>query len=162
MQIPVIVVGRSSLPAVLKHGVGYTDDDAVYDLVGRTDPFLPAGLGGEAAFYTIYLTTTHFAASATLRITPRIDGVPLASTLLVLNTAPGSDGEQRVTEIGISQPYIKGGLEMLRNAPRGCWMDVTIETQRGVGLGTPDRLIVDGIEVEFEVVQEGKQAVVSV
>ena len=161
MQIPVIVVGRANLPAVLKHGVGYFDDDAVYDLLGRSDPFLPAGLGGEAAFYTIYLTTTHFVASATLRITPRIDGVPLASTLLVLNTAPGEDGEQRVSEIGVSLPYVKGGVEMLRNAPRGCWMDVTVETQRVLGFGTADRIIVDGIEVEFEVVQEGKQAVVS-
>lgn len=162
MQIPVLVVGRASAPVILKHGVGYLDDDAPYDLVGRTDPYLPAGLGGEAAFYTIYLTTTHFTASSVLRITPRIDGVPLAPTILVLDTAPGGDGEQRVHEISLSKPYVVGGLEKLRNAPRGSWIDVTIETQRSVGLGVPDRVIVDGVEVEFETVQEGKQHVVTV
>ncbi len=161
MQIPVLVVGRATLPAILRHGVGYTDDGEVYDLVGRSDPFMPAGLGGECAFFTIYITTTHFEASSVLKVTPRIDGLPLASQTIVLNTAPGADGEQRVHEIGLSKPFIDGGLEKLRNAPRGSWIDVTIETTRSSGFGMAARQIVDGIEVEFEMVQEGKQPVVS-
>lgn len=161
MQIPVLVVGRSTAPALLRHGVGYSDDGEVYDLLGRSDPFLPAGLGGEAAFYTVYVTTTHFEVATVLRVTPRIDGVPLAATAIVLNTAPGPDGEQRVHEISLSKPYVDGGLEKLRYAPRGSWIDVTVETQRSVGLGVAGRVIVDGIEVEFEAVQEGKQHVVN-
>ena len=158
MQIPVLVVGRADVPAILRHGVGYTDDGEVYDLVGRTDPFMPAGLGGEAAFYTIYVTTTHFAAATQLRVTPRIDGIPLASTAIVLNTAPTDDGEQRTHEVGLSKPFVDGGLEKLRNAPRGSWIDVTIETTRSAA-GVAARTVVDGIEVEFETVQEGKQPV---
>lgn len=161
MQIPVLVVGRATLPAILRHGVGYNDDDAVYDFLGRTDPYLPAGLGGECAFFTVYVTTTHFAASTVLRVTVRIDGVPLPATTIVLDTAPGSDGEQRVHEISLSKAYIDGGEEKLRYAPRGSWIDVTIESQRSAGLGTAARQIVDGIEVEFETVQEGKPHVVS-
>lgn len=161
MQLPILVLGRSTLPAILRHGAEYFDDDQVYDFVGRSDPFLPAGLGGEAAFYTIYVTTTHFTVGSVLKITPRIDGLPLASTVLVLNTAPGDEGEQRIHEVSLSKPYVSGGLEMLRNAPRGSWIDVTIETQRVLGAGVADRLIVDGVEVEFETVQEGKQPVVS-
>lgn len=161
MQIPVLVVGHAAIPAVLKHGDTYRDDGELYDLVGRSDPFMPAGLGGEVAFYTIYVTTTHFEAATTLRVTPRIDGVPLASTTIVLNTAPTDEGEQRVHEIGLSKPYVVGGLEMLRNAPRGSWIDVTVESQLVAGFGVAARWIVDGIEVEFETVQEGKPATVS-
>lgn len=161
MQLPVLVLGRSDAPVLLKHGDGYLDDDQVYDLLGRTDPYLPAGLGGEAAFFTVYLTTTHFQAVTVLRLTVRIDGVAVKTTDVVLNTAPGADGEQRVHEIDLSQPHMVAGVERLRYAPRGTWLDVTVETVRGQGLGASARQIVDGIECEFEVVQEGKQPVVA-
>lgn len=159
MQLPVLVVGLTTAPAILRHGVGYLDDDQVYDLYARTDPFMPAGVGGEAAFFTLYLTTTHFDAPTILRVTPRIDGNPLDSTTLVLNTA-SVDGVQRVSEIDLSVPHLVGGVERLRYAPRGGWMDVTIETLRVIGTGIGARQIVDGIEVEFETVQEGRKPVV--
>lgn len=160
MQTPILVVGRSTIPAILKHGSSYLDDDAPYDMLGRSDPFMPAGLGGEVAFFTIYVTTTHYQAVTVLRVTPRVDGVPLDATTIVLNTAPTADGEQRVHEIGLSKAYAIAGVEKLRYAPRGSWMDVTIETLRTAGSGVGARQIVDGIECEFEVVQEGKQPVV--
>lgn len=157
MQTPVLVVGRMDAPAILKHGEGYFDDDQVYDLFCRSDPFMPAGLGGEVAFFTIYVTTTHFDPTTTLRVTPRVDGVALDPTEIVLNTAPGSDGQRMVHEIGLSKPYLVAGVEKLRYAPRGSWMDVLIESQRAEGFGIGARQIVDGIECEFEVVQEGKE-----
>lgn len=160
MQLPVLVVGHAGAPALLKHGVGYFDDDQVYDLYARSDAFMPAGSAGEVAFFSIYLTTTHYENPTVLRVTPRVDGLPLDATVVVLNIVD-AEGEQRVTEIGLSVPYVVGGVEQLRYAPRGSWMDVTIETLRGIGSGVGARQIVDGIEVEFEVVQEGKQPVVS-
>lgn len=159
MQLPILVLGRADAPVLLKQGDGYLDDDLTFDLRGRSAPFMPAGLGGEAAFYTIYLTTTHFAPTTTLRVTPRVDGVTLPFTDVVLNTVPGAEGEQREHEIGLSLPYMVGGVERLRYAPRGNWMDVTIETVRAAGIGVGERTIIDGIEVEFEVVQEGKEPI---
>jgi hypothetical protein len=159
MQLPILVLGRSDQPVLLKQGDGYFDDDQAFDLIGRSAPFMPAGLGGECAFYSIYVTTTHYAPTTTLRITPRVDGAFLPPTDVILSSAPPDDGEQRVAEIGLSLPYVVGGVERLRYAPRGCWMDVTIETLRTSGIGVAARIVVDGIEVEFEQVQEGKQPV---
>jgi hypothetical protein len=160
MLVPVLVVGRADDAALLRPGTGYDDDGVAYDLLGRSAAFMPAGLGGEAAFFTIYVTTTHYEATTVLRVTPAIDGVTLASTDIVLGTSDPA-GEQNVHEIDLSQAYTVGGVEKLRYAPRGQRLDVTIETLRGATLGVGARQIVDGIEVEFEVVQEGKQPVVN-
>lgn len=159
MQTPVLVLGRNDLPVLLKHGDGYLDDDQTYDLLGRTDPYMPAGLGGEAAFYTVYVSTTHFVYTVVLRVTIRIDGVGIKTTDIVLNTVPDSAGEQRQTEIDLSQAYMVLGEERLRYAPRGQSLDVTIETVRSAGIGVGGRCVIDGIECEFEVVQEGKQSI---
>jgi hypothetical protein len=131
MQLPILVLGRSDQPVLLKQGDGYFDDDQAFDLIGRSAPFMPAGLGGECAFYSIYVTTTHYAPTTTLRITPRVDGAFLPPTDVILSSAPPDEGEQRVAEIGLSLS----------------------------GIGVAARIVVDGIEVEFEQVQEGKQPV---
>jgi hypothetical protein len=159
MLLPVLVVGRATAPRVLKHGVGYTDDGVAYDLLGRSAPFAPAGIAGECAWFTVYVTTTHYDQTVVLRVTSRVDGVEVDQTDLVLNAgAPASRGEQQVHEIDLSQAYIDAGITRSRYAPRGVWLDVTVESVRRVGLGVGARQIVDGIEVEYEVVQEGKVA----
>lgn len=159
MQLPIVVLGHALVPVLLKHGVGYLDDAFPYDMIGRTDPFMPAGTAGECAWYTIYVTTTHFEVTVVLRVTPRIDGIALPSKDIVLNAVLDPSGERRITEIDLSVPHIVNTVERLRNVPRGTWCDVTVETVLGVGLGVSARQIVDGIEVEFEIVQEGRAAI---
>lgn len=161
MLTPVLVLGRADTAALLRPGLGYDDDGALYDLVARTEDFMPGGLGGEAAFFTIYLTTTHYEVGTVFRITPYLDGVPLAATTLLFATV-SDGGEERVTEIDLSVPYLVGGVEALRYAPRGQRFAVAVETRRAAGSGVNERQIVDGIEIEFEVVQEGKTPAVGV
>lgn len=161
MLTPQLVVGRGNgTPAMLTVGSGYIDDDTNYELLGRSAPWAPAGVGGEAAFYSLYVTTRHFEDDVSLFITTFIDGVALPEvTRLNLVGVLLSPGEQQVHEIGLSKPYAPAGVELLRYAPRGTWISVQIETQIVDGMGSAARQIVDGVECEFEIVQEGKQPV---
>lgn len=158
MLTPQLVVGRGNgTPAMLTVGAGYIDDDVHYDMLGRTAPWAPAGVGGEAAFHSLYVTTRHFDEDVSLFVTTFIDGVALAEvTRINLVGVPLSLGEQRVVEVGLSVPYAPAGVELLRYAPRGTWISVQIETNIVDGFGSAARQIVDGVECEYEVVQESK------
>ncbi len=157
---PVQVVGRGGNGAViLRVGTGYLDDDATYDLLGRSAPFAPAGMMGEAAFHSLYLTTVHYEEDEEIVVTPRVDHVALAPTTIELVGVPGTKGVRLVHEISLYQPYIVGGIERLRYAPRGTWIDVQVETQFTINGKTPARILIDGMDVEAEIVRETKEAV---
>lgn len=161
MLTPQLVVGRGSgTPAMLKVGVGYIDDDVNYELLGRSEPWAPAGVGGEAIFTMLYVTTRHYDLNVSLFITTFIDGVALAEVKRIdLVGVALSKGEQRVTEVGLSVAHSPAGVELLRYSPRGTWISVQVETRIGTGAGTASRQIVDGIECEYEVVRETKEAI---
>lgn len=160
MLTPQLVVGRGNgTPAMLTVGVGYIDDDTHYDLLGRSAPFAPAGPGGECAFHLLYVTTRHFEEDVSLFITTFIDGVALAEVKRInLVGVALSKGEQAVHEIGLSVPHMVAGIERLRYAPRGTWISVQVETRITLGDGTAAQQCVDGIDCEYEVVQETKVA----
>lgn len=161
MLLPQLVVGRGNgTPAMLTVGAGYIDDDTHYDLLGRSAPWAPAGSGGEAIFTALYVTTRHFEQDVSLFVTTYIDGMPLAEvTRLNLVGVALSKGEQQVHEIGLSIPHMVAGVEKLRYAPRGTWISVQVETMIVDGFGSAARQCVDGIECEFEIVRESKEAV---
>ncbi len=157
---PVQVVGRGGNGAViLRVGTGYLDDDAKYDLYGRSAPFAPAGMMGECAFHSLYLTTVHYDVTEEIVVTPRVDHVALLPTTITLTGVASSKGERLVHEISLYQPYIIGGIERLRYAPRGTWIDVLIETKFTINARTPARFLIDGMDVEAEIVRETKVAV---
>ncbi|MEP6990075.1 MAG: hypothetical protein ABJA80_04025 [bacterium] len=158
MITPQLVVGRGGgVPAMLAVGVGYEDDDVAYELLGRSAAWAPAGTGGECAFHSLYVTTRHFEDDVSLFVTTYIDGVPLPEVArITLVGVPLSMGEQQVHEIALSLPYAPAGVELLRYAPRGTWIIVQIETKIVDGFGTAAKQMVDGVECEYEVVQETK------
>lgn len=160
IQQPELVVCRGNgVPAMLVVGSGFTDDGVAYEMVARSDPFAPAGQGGEAIFTALWITTTTYDQPVTLLVTPYIDGVALAQQRIDIPGRANPTNVQQVWELALSVPYIQGGVERLRVAPRGCVIEVEVATNIGGGMGTSARQAVDGIEVETEVVRESRAAV---
>lgn len=161
IQQPELIVCRGDgTPSMLVVGGDtYLDDGEVYEMIARSRPFAPAGQGGEAIFTTLWITTTTFEDDVSLFITPFIDFAPLATQRLDVVGAANAENKQQIHELALSVPFIRGGIERMRNAPRGCYIDVRIETLIGTIAGSSARQIIDGIEVESEVVQESRQAI---
>lgn len=159
IQKPILVVCRSDVAAMLtvSETGWFTDDNVPYEMVARSDPFAPAGQGGEAIFTTLWITTTTFETDVALFITPIIDFVPIDTQRIDIPGAPNPDDAQQVHELVLSVPYPPPpAAEFMRVAPRGCVIEVKVETRIGDGFGVSGRQIVDGIEVETEIVREGR------
>lgn len=158
-QVPRLILGRgAAVPSIMRaNGAAYTDDSVVFNGSGRSNKVAPAGAGGECIFTVLYLTTTHFDVNVSLFITPYVDGVALTRQRLNLVGVPGTDGETKVNEIGLSLPHLVSAVERLRYAPRGTWFHVLVETDAAiVALG---QCIVSEVEVEHEIVRESKEAI---
>jgi len=148
--IPRTCFGRSDEAALLMAHRTYQDDGVNYDILFRTDRFAPAGVGGEAAFYLLYLALS-FEVATPIVITPIIDNVRLPGVPYAL--APGLDARtDTVIEMSLMQP-IPGHPTRGLYAPRGCWFQVEVATDFP---GAAAFVQVDGVEVEVDIVQEGK------
>lgn len=138
-------IGQRAAANLLALDRGSSDAGTPIRVRGETAAVAVAGAGGEAIFPTLYLTLTH-SMVATLRVTPLLDGVPLPVILLSVYAAPRR--VSTVHELSLMQSF--EGL--LTYAPRGTWIAVRIE----VDPLTEGDLIVDSVEVEYEIVQESK------
>lgn len=156
---PKIFLGKASEPALLLLGGAYTDDGTKYEMLARTRRVALAGAGGEAIFTTLYIATTHYEQNVSLWVTPYVDGVALATQQINLVGVPGTKGETKTHELGLSQSYMVGGTERLRTSPRGTWFEVQVETKYQTSGLTPAKQVVDGIEIEHEIVRESMVAV---
>lgn len=159
MLTPEIFVGKASEPALLQVGDSYLDDGVKYELIARTRRVALAGAGGEAIYTSLYMATTHYDQNVSLWVTPFVDGVALAAQRIDLIGVPGSKGESKTHELGLSEPYLVAAVEQLRTAPRGTWFEVQVETRYQSAALTPAKQVVDGIEVEHEIVRESMVAV---
>lgn len=149
--IPRVCFGRSDLAVLLMAHRTYQDDGQNYDIFFRNNPYPPAGVGGEAAFYVLYLRLS-FEVATPIVITPIIDDTRLPAVPYAL--VPGADPRTHtVVEMSLMQP-IPGHPTRGKFAPRGCWFQVEIASDFP---GAAAFVQVDAIEVEIEVVQEGKR-----
>lgn len=150
--IPRTAFGRADEPALLlAHSPTYLDDGEAYDFRARSNRFPPAGIGGEAAFYVLYLAINHEAIESPVLVNILIDDVALPVTTVVL----ASDGVVRkrtVLEVSLLQP-IPGEIGQGLFAPRGCWFQVEVKTAFEDAAAF---LEIDAAEVEIDVVREGK------
>ena len=95
-----------------------------------------------------------------LIVTPYLDGVALESQEITI-TGPTAGDPTRVTtkyRFGLSVPFLDNSpipQEVMRVAARGTWLQVRVET---VGIKPPGDLIVEGCEVEYEVVRASQPA----
>lgn len=142
---------------LLKVGDTFQDDGEDYNGFAKSDPLAPAGLGGEAAFYTLYVPVTFDTDNTPLRVKVYLDDALLITRDFTLAN-PADPTQLRTTlEISLMQKFdntVVGYNTAGLFAPRGCWFQVSIET---VFLGGTAFVQIDGVEVEYEVVQEGKQ-----
>lgn len=111
----------------------------------------PDGAGGEAIFTTLYVTTTRqHEGTATIRVTPLLDGVEQETMLIVLEPAPSEITEIR--ELPLTTRLMRDEMEVARLAQRGTWFAVRLEGEAPLG-----HLIFESVETETELVREYKQ-----
>lgn len=144
--------GRSGGHKVL-YNAGFQDDGVDYQAQATSDPAAPAGPDGECSFYTLWLAVTHTMA-CTLRVTPIIDGVALATKDVTL-TAKGSRTTE-VFEVGLQLPMGAAGV----TAPRGTWFSAKVATlvAGAPAIATGD-LLFDLSSLEYTVERETRAAV---
>ncbi len=163
MITPQLFLGRSLEPVLLRVGKGYTDDGEPYEMLARSRSLAPAGPGGECIFTLLYLTTLHYTDDVSVWITPIVDQVAQPTQRLDLTGVLDSVGERQTHEIGLAVPYLVGGVERLRFAPRGTWFDVQIETKYGaaeVGAApVASKQIIESVELEYEIVRESMEPI---
>lgn len=137
-------------------GETYIDHDSYsYNLRARSNRYFPAGIGGEAIFPALYFTTIHNAA-VSLFVTPIVDGVTLETQRLDLPNLGSNVASAH--ELGLSVPVIVSAVEVGRVYPRGTWLEVLVETRFDNDLYLASRVSVEGMECEYEIVRESRQA----
>ena len=114
-------------------------------------------MGGEAAFFTLYVPITFDTDDTPIRVKVFLDDAQLIQRDFTLANAADPAQLRTVLEISLMQKFdasVPGYNTAGLFAPRGCWFQMSIET---VFLGGTGFVQIDGVEVEYEVVQEGKQ-----
>lgn len=150
---------NAAAPDLYNVGSGYNDDtSSEYDLFAKSVPVAPAGTGGECMFTVLYLTTVHYTADVSVHVTPVVDGVALDRKRIDLTGVANSKGERKTHEVGLYLAYTVASVEQLRYAPRGTWFQAIVETRYGAGdpAGSLARVVVESVELEYEVLRESK------
>lgn len=135
--------------------LNYLDRGEVYNLYAKTNRYAPAGAGGECIFTSLYAVFT-FKKSMLVYVTPILDGAELETQTIQLLQNPTASRQTRAFELGLSVPLAVAGIERGRVAPRGTWMQTLVETRFNLSDQKPAQLIVDGIELEYEIVRESQ------
>lgn len=149
---------------MLTLGGGYQDDGTNYASFLRTRPFFPAGQGGECIFTNVYLTLTGYDVAVGFGVKVYIDGVAIGigvegntvgyQKVAFAGGVANPVHKPRVHELSLLQPYPPWpAAEQFRVAPRGSSIAVELSTIIG---GAYNKIVVDGIEAEYEVVRESK------
>ena len=152
MSTPLLFLGSAAGGVLLEADQGTGDNAAAFNLLARTNRVAPAGVGGECIFTALYLAISHTEA-ATLRVTPILDGVALEPTDIALPLVAART--LTAHDVGISIPYTVAAVEAARFAARGTWLQVQVETLAAAP-GDFGDLIIESVEVEYEVVRETK------
>ena len=119
------------------------------------------GPRGEALFTTFALTFSWTGGPWTVTVLPIVDDViavlsPTADGVILLGQqiTLADAGDARVTEtfeLPILEVYRRGAIERLRNNPRGRWIQADVRWQ------STRTVIVDNLDVEYEIVRETRQ-----
>lgn len=163
-------------PQYLKTGPVTSDGGVPFTFSYESNPWQPPGedghvQGGEHAFSWVFLTLS-WSMSATVRVTPFVDGdqtavvLPDGSTIAIVPTTcvlPQQGGNlNRVSQI-FAMPIVRrkvtaAGVEVARWFLRGERLQLLIESTGALGVG---ELMVEGVEVESEPVRKATYATVS-
>lgn len=153
MAAPKLFFGTRGSTGFMEVDRGYLDRGIIYNLYAKTNRYAPAGAGGECVFPSLYVVVT-FTQSMLLYITPIVDGASLETQVIGLNANLTSTRQTRIFELGLSVPVMLGATERGRQAPRGTWFQALVETRFNGTTDVPNQLIIEGLEVEYDVVRE--------
>lgn len=158
-----VFYGQGLGPNLYLAGSGATDGGQPVVVRALTNPFSPAGEGGEALFTGLTLTVTHTMA-ATIRVTPYVDDVALTDAIYDLPLTATVERETVTWELGlaVSERDPADPSQVLATlAPRGTRMQVLIEVLAGdppvPGLVAGD-LLFETPTLEYEIVRESRPA----
>lgn len=155
---------------LLRYDEGPDDGGSPFAVVIQTTPLAPAGIGGEAVFDLLHVAITHsLEDEATVRIVPivsQFDPTRRFRTVsektpidIALNASPG--GRTQVTlKLGLSEPYLRGGVERFRTALRGEWIAFRITTPGALPAGDLifDRLAIEATPIRGTMTQAANSA----
>lgn len=138
---------------------GNLDLGEAVEFVALTNAYAPAGIGGEAIFVNLRLSL--FRDNATdmvLDVVPIIDGIE--QDLIELDLPGVAAPARSIHELGLAS-YFPSALDpQISTALRGTWFQAEIRSPgppESVGV-VDGRFVFEGLELEFEVVEEGRQA----
>lgn len=147
-------IGEAGGNGLLRAMDGADDAGSPIDVLAQPNEVAPAGASGECVFANLYLTFTRANSSdLDLTVEPILDRTALDPISLTL---PGvADPVTEVHELPLTRPVQSGGQETSRRLPRGTWFSFRIKTVAG----TPaERVVLEGNELEYEVVRESEEA----
>lgn len=154
--------GRGTGPDILLAGDGADDGGQPIAVKAMTNPFIPAGEGGEALFTGLWLTVTHTAAGQ-IRVTPFVDDVAVTDSVYVLPMTATTNRETLTWELGVAvaiRDAHDASVVLATVAPRGTRLQVLLELLDAEG--QPARELGDVIfetpSIEYEVVREARAA----
>lgn len=140
--------------ALAKGGQGTDDLGTGYTFRAKTRSYAPAGIGGECIFTNLYISLLRSnTEDMTIEIVPIVDGVAQDAVALVLEAVAAPLRE--VHEVGLAVFYPSAANPQIATAMRGCWFQTEVRSSGAIPAG---RTVVEGIELEHEVVTEGRQA----
>lgn len=140
-----------------------TDGGEQFDFSWTSNPWQPTAQGGEQVFRWAYISVA-WSMSATLRITPTVDGDPgfvsLGPTAFIENVVSMFQLDQqsgnlqrlaRVFPIPLVRRVVVDGVEQFRSCLRGERLQLTVESTGPLGVG---ELMLDGCQVEYTPVRK--------
>lgn len=142
-----------AVQALMRFGSAAQDLAVDIDFVLEPNAVAPAGVGGETLFVNCYIVIT-YNAGFDLTFTPRLDGELLtdeavAFTVMAAREAPVTER----FEFGLSRDYVVGAA-VQRQGLRGTWFTFRL-TGRDISQLCGVIEILEGTEIEYEVVREG-------
>jgi len=166
MTTPRLYAATRTGGSLLRYDVEPGEGGAPFVVLFETTPYAPGGIGGEAMFDRLHLAITHsLNEQATIRVTPIIAEYDPATrarrivekTPIDVDLASSPGVRTQVTRhFGLSEPYVRDGVERFRVALRGEWIAFRVET---VGPRPPGDLIFDRLAFEATVMTTSDAAV---
>lgn len=134
------------------------DGDAGTTFVGsaRSNRVAPAGIGGECAFYALYVAVVSGEDDVPMIARVYVDDVAQPDFAFTL-AGTGDDTKRRgVVEVPLEVPLpdsITNHATLGRWAPRGMWIQVELVTAFDETIA---EVQIDGVEIEYDVLKEGR------
>ena len=139
-------------PALYEFGRGEDDAGVAIDLLAQPNKLAPAGIGGETMFTRLFFVVTHDNPQTyNFDLIPILDNTEMP-TLTVAIPGVRSPVVGRVIEVGLSRTY----AAVQKYGVRGTWFTFRLQ---GNGTVPNGDIIVEGVDLEYEMLREADQAI---